>query len=120
MSSTRLGYSPKELAAKYTRTTAYKQLVSQHSLSDDGLWIAYSEYTEAGRKELGVFQGKLEHVVDYVSSKPEFWSYGSGGTIEKLEVKVIDEKTAGIEQALQERRNELLQQLAEVEKQLNK
>ena len=69
-----------------------RRISDSHSLSDYGFWRVLGEDGNAdfhgGRKipYLGTFEGTLKSVIKHAVQLPRFYSWGSGGTIEKIEV----------------------------------
>jgi hypothetical protein len=64
-----------------------KELLKNYSLDDHGVWLVFGEDVNADYSGhhhspfLGAFSGILRDVVAYAVDTPEFWSWGSGGSI---------------------------------------
>ena len=69
-----------------------RHILDSYSLSDYGVWRVLGEDGNAdfhgGRQipYLGTFEGTLNSVIKHAVQLPRFYSWGRGGTIEKIEV----------------------------------
>lgn len=72
-----------------------KRLFEKHSLSETGVWRIRGEDPNPDfgghhyQPELGTVEGKLEAVILYAVNLPGFYTWGGGGTIEKVEIKPV-------------------------------
>jgi hypothetical protein len=73
-----------------------KKLLQTHSLREHGIWQVFGEDRSCGGSfdapntpYLGTFEGQLSHVIDYMVELAPFWTYGSGGRIEQIQVQKI-------------------------------
>lgn len=67
---------------KYLQTYVGRTLISKHKFDEVGLWRITGEVDVAqGGKDMGIVNGRLDDVIEYAVNLPEFWSWGSGGTI---------------------------------------
>jgi hypothetical protein len=92
--TTKINLSPDELYEKYINNchSNFRSSAQARDLNEVAVWRVRGESTENGSGAvIGLYQGKLEHVIRYAVIQPHFWSYGSGGSIEKLDVKQVDE-----------------------------
>lgn len=77
---------------KYLQTYEGKRLVEKHDLQSHGTWSIKGEDPNCDfggyhhMPELAVVCGKLEDVINYATSLPRFYTWGSGGLITKLNV----------------------------------
>jgi hypothetical protein len=77
--------------------TAYsgQQLLKKHRLEEKGVWRVEGEDPNCDfggphhRPHIGDFEGKLENVIEAAVMEKEFWTWGGGGTITKIEVKSV-------------------------------
>jgi hypothetical protein len=78
---------------RFQKTYSYRHLIKTHSLEEQGTWQVFGEdrNTElAGQRQipyLGTYEGSLKDVIDTAVDLPEFWDWGYGGSIKKIEVK---------------------------------
>lgn len=68
--------------------------------------------------ELGVFRGKFEDVASYAVELPGFWVWGSGGSIEEIEIKEITADSSKKRKALLDEKKVLEKKLADIKKKL--
>ncbi len=68
--------------------------------------------------QLGIFEGTLEDVLLYVCDLKDFWTWGYGGSVEKVEVKKISAEDSGRRRDLKAKSDKYRALLAEVENQL--
>jgi hypothetical protein len=72
---------------KYIATYRGQNLLSKHSLEDEGFWEVRGEdpNCDLGGKHyepiIGVFEGKLRDVIKTAVMTQGFWQWGSGGSI---------------------------------------
>lgn len=76
-----------------------KNLLERHSLDEIGVWKIVSEGDEQGanRKTLAHVNGQLTDVIDLALKTPGFFSWGSGGSLEKITVLTTFEYTKVLE-----------------------
>jgi len=68
---------------KYLQTDIGRSLISKHTCDEISLWRIRSEGdVDFGGVDLGIVNGKLDDVIEYAVNLPEFWSWGSGGSID--------------------------------------
>lgn len=68
--------------------------------------------------DLGVFRGKFEDVAEYAVEIPDFWVWGSGGSIEEIKIKEITADVSKKRKALLEEQKALKKKLKEIEESL--
>ncbi len=96
-----------------------KQLLAKNAVLDYGVWEITGEQTDRETPpHLGYVEGVLEDVIDYAIALPNFWSWGSGGSIKRLDIKKVDAQTNQIERELKERREALEAELKEINQRL--
>lgn len=108
---------------KYINTYAHKQLMKQHTLSEEGIWEIRGEDPNCDfggshyQPYLGTVNGKLLDVLKTAVNLPNFWTWGAGGTIKKINVVTINDlhKTA----SLHEEKEKLQKRIKEIEKELS-
>lgn len=78
---------------EYTKVSyAGRKLLEKHDLVEYGIWTVRGEdpNPDMGGSHfqpfLGVFEGHLDHVIEAAVKLDRFWSWGGGGTIEKIHV----------------------------------
>lgn len=84
-------------AAKFDQwmKTSYrgKELLRKHKLDEFGIWRIRGEDPNCDlggahyQPELGVVEGKLKDVIKYAVKLSDFYTWGSGGDITKVEIK---------------------------------
>ena len=80
---------------KYLDTYAGKRLLSEHSLTEKGIWRIFGEdpNCEMGgshhQPDLGLYEGRLIRVIKHAVELPGFWQWGGGGRIEVATLPVI-------------------------------
>ena len=88
--------------AKYINGWDGKLLLQKHSVEDYGFWKVLGEDPNCDmggyhhRPELGIFEGKLRDVIQYVVTLPGWYAWGGGGKITAYKHKniiKIDEKS---------------------------
>lgn len=102
------------------RTTSYKTLLKEHSLDEVGYWQVVGETRDAytSGPVIGIYHGKLEHVIRYAVVQPAFVTYGSGGDINYVKVTEVSANSVNDFQKLQEERNRLEADLARIQARL--
>lgn len=105
--------------ARFTKTYSYRDLIKNHTLEEEGIWQIFGEDPNCDmggphiQPSLGFVEGKLSDVIEYAVELPNFWQWGSGGDIKKIDgIKKVDSKTA-------ERRKFLLEKRAEYQKMID-
>lgn len=94
--------------------------MKKHKPNEMGLWIVWSEdqtvenHIAANHKFLGVFEGKLQHIIEVAVTMDNFWFWGDGGFIEKTCITPITAQTALIRKTRQKKIKELEIQLKEL------
>lgn len=69
-----------------------QELVKKYTLDSYGIWKIEGEDPNAdfgGHHNppfLGIVEGKLNDVIEYAVTLPNFWSWGAGGSIKKIDV----------------------------------
>ena len=83
----------KQKARDYlARSYSGRKLLENHSLNEKGLWMIKGEDPNCDfggshhNPEIGVFNGTLEQATVYAVQQPKFYTWGSGGKIEKINV----------------------------------
>jgi hypothetical protein len=72
-----------------------KKLLEKHSLNEVGIWQIRGEDPNCDmggahyQPNLGTVEGRLEDVIRYAVKLPEFYTWGSGGNIEKIEIRKL-------------------------------
>lgn len=75
---------------KFKNSYTYKELIKQHSLEEYGVWKIRGEddnpdlHGQHYMPELGLFEGKLEDIINYAITLKRFWTWGAGGDIIKV------------------------------------
>ena len=101
----------------FKKGKAYKYLMKKYKPNDMGLWIIWSEdqtienHIAPNHKFLGVFEGKLQHVIEVAVTIDNFWFWDDGGYIEKTCITPITAQTALIRKNRQNKIAELESQL---------
>ena len=110
---------------KYKGSYSYRALVQKHKLTETGTWKVRGEDENCDfggshyMPELGMFEGKLEDIVAYAVTIPRFWTWGSGGSIEKVGPPIkIDSESNAKRIAAQEKISRLEAELKEARKEL--
>lgn len=65
-------------------------LTNKHSLNEYGFWKIVGEEQSCDgwgslQADLGVVRGRLDNVIKYAVGLTDFWSFGAGGRITKLD-----------------------------------
>ena len=69
-----------------------KRLLEKHSLAEDGVWQVRGEDPNPdmvghhSNPYIGTYQGTLEEVIKIAVMEDKFWTWGSGGDINKISV----------------------------------
>lgn len=78
---------------QYTKVSyAGRKLLEKHALVEYGVWMIRGEDPNQDfvgshfQPTLGVFEGYLDHVIEAAVKLDRFWTWGAGGTIEKIQV----------------------------------
>lgn len=97
----------------------YASLMKKYRLDEPGLWQVFGEDPNCDfggshvSPSLCFVEGTLNDVIEYAVELPNFWQWGAGGDIKKVDnIKVVDSKTV-------ERRRFLLEKRAEHQKMLD-
>ena len=110
---------------EYERTYSYRELVKKYPLDTEGLWKVLGEDPNCDfgghhhQPELGIFDGKLDDIINYAVSLNSFWSWGAGGNIMLVSVppKITPLSIAELERQLADaKRVELERQLAKAQR----
>lgn len=117
--------TPNSKLEQFKTTYSYKELIKKHSLSEEGTWKVLGEDPNADfggqhfEPDLGMFEGKLEDIIAYAVTLSSFWSWGAGGTIEKVgkPIKITAESNAARVRA-QKKVDELEEMLAQARNEL--
>lgn len=110
--------------AKYRASYNYRDLVSKHRLSEEGLWRVNGEDPNCDmggshvQPYLGTFEGKLEDIVTHAVSLPGFWQWGAGGTISKVAPVKINAEINARRNALESKIKDLEAQITRARKEL--
>jgi hypothetical protein len=107
------------IADYWYRSAGGDKLSKNHGLDTEGIWEIFAEPGDSAYgslRRLAVVEGRLEHVIGIAISLDDFFTYGQGGTIEKLDVKSITEMQRVGD--LHQRRVALREQLQTIEEQI--
>lgn len=100
------------------RIEAENRLIKKYPSTTYGVWHILGEDTSCGEKprckDFGFWEGFYSHIVSYALTLPDFFVYGNGGTIEKVEVKKLNEETIN----KIERKRLLLREREKIEKEI--
>lgn len=112
---------------KYIGSYEYENLLKKYSLEEEGMWQIFGEDPNCDfggshvQPNLGFVEGKLEDVIEYAVDLPNFWAWGSGGSIKKIDnVKQVNSKTAERRRMLLERRTDCEEMLRAIDAELEK
>ncbi len=102
-----------------------KSLLDEYPLTTYGTWRIFGEDSNPDFggshhcPELALVEGTLDDIIDYAVALPRFWAWGSGGEIRFVNtpVKIVPDTVKKIRE-LQEKKNELRQEIDEIDKQL--
>lgn len=67
---------------QFVKSDKYSSLLRQHKLDEDGIWLVRSEEFQT----IGHVSGKLDDAIKWAVSQTNWGGYGSGGSLEKLQV----------------------------------
>ncbi|CAB4134218.1 hypothetical protein UFOVP273_29 [uncultured Caudovirales phage] len=101
---------------KFINDSTGKELLKKHSLNEKGVWRVRGGDSNCDlggthyMPELGIFEGRLQDVLEYAVDIKRFWSWGPGD-ITKVTITKIDQFSA-------ENRRKLLARKAELEAEL--
>lgn len=110
---------------KFTKTRSYQDLLLKYHLFKTGVWRVQGEDPNCdmgghhSKPELGFFEGVLDDVIHHAVELPSFWQWGSGGSIQKVEITKLDPATIARQKELKDQKAELERQLAKINTQLN-
>lgn len=116
----------KDRLKQYTETSySGRKLLEAHDLNETGVWRIFGEDPNCDlgghhhEPDLGLFEGKLDDVIKYAVELPNFWTWGGGGRIVKIDapVKITSESVAR-RAVLKKERDELEARLKELNKEL--
>ena len=85
--------TPEQLYAQYQKTFNYTQL--KYPLSTEGIWNVRGEDPNCDwggshiMPQLGHYTGKLEDVIRFAVTLPNFWAWGAGGDFTLVTPKSI-------------------------------
>ena len=102
-----------------------KSLLDEYPLTTYGTWRIFGEDSNPDFggshhcPELALVEGTLNDIIDYAVALPRFWAWGSGGEIRFVNapVKIVPDTVKKIRE-LQEKKNELRQEIDEINRQL--
>lgn len=102
-----------------------KSLLDEYPLTTYGTWRIFGEDSNPDFggshhcPELALVEGTLNDIIDYAVALPRFWAWGSGGEIRFVNapVKIVPDTAKKIRE-LQEKKNELRQEIDEISRQL--
>ena len=102
-----------------------KSLLDEYPLTTYGTWRIFGEDSNPDFggshhcPELALVEGTLNDIIDYAVALPRFWAWGSGGEIRFVNtpVKIVPDTVKKIRE-LQEKKNELRQEIDEINNQL--
>lgn len=72
-----------------------QRLLENHSLTESGVWEVRGEDPNCDmggyhhQPYIGTYHGTLNQVIDKAVMSPNFWNWGAGGSIKKVDVKNI-------------------------------
>lgn len=80
---------------KWLKTYSGQKLLEKHSLDEDGIWQIKGEDPNCDlggyhhQPNLGTVSGVLRDVIDYAVELKDFYTWGGGGDIIKVEIKKV-------------------------------
>lgn len=87
---------PNEAVAKYLSNTYNGQkLFEKHKLNEEGVWEIYGEDPNCDfggshhTPKLGTFSGKLSSVLEIAINLSDFYTWGGGGEIRKIQIQTV-------------------------------
>lgn len=116
----------KDRLKQYTETSySGRKLLETHDLNETGVWRIFGEDPNCDlggphyEPDLGLFEGKLADVIAYAVELPNFWQWGGGGRIVKIDApKKITSDSVARRAVLKKERDELEARLKELNKEL--
>lgn len=116
---------------KFSETYGYGRLISNHSLTEEGVWDIYGEDPNCdmggshSQPYLGRVSGRLQDVIEFAEQLSGFWQWGAGGEIRKYNppnVKHIKpgEYSAAATKRRSEEKADIQRQIEELQEKLNK
>jgi hypothetical protein len=104
---------------------ARQRLMELHATSDEGIWSIHGEDPNCDlggshvEPHIETVEGRYGDIVDYALSLPDFFNWGHGGSIRKIEIKKkVDAATIGQRAELLKRRAELQAELDQIDTEL--
>lgn len=88
-----------KLIGKFFKTNSGIRMMEKYSLDDEGVWLVRGEdpNCDMGGQHhqplLGHFQGKLSDVIRIAVTLDRFWTWGGGGSIERIDILSTDDIT---------------------------
>lgn len=116
---------PEKDRSREIRDSARRELLLKHSPDDVGFWEIRGEDSNADlggghyQPLLAVAHGKYGDVVDYALEFDNFFAWGRGGDINKLNVVEVTGKSATRVKELRQRKAQLQAELHAVESELH-
>ncbi len=110
----------KDRLADYKHSYSYNALIKAHSLSEYGIWEVFGEDSNCDMggfhhmPSLGLYEGKLQDVLEIAVELPNFWNWGGGGDIRKT--KTI--KPIKVDAETNAKRDAIKHKIANLESQL--
>ena len=112
---------------RFIKSSSYSLLLREYRLDETGIWQIFGEDPNCdfggchSQPSLGFVEGKLEDVIEYAVELPNFWQWGAGGDIRKIDsIKKVDNKTAERRRYLTDRRTEYQEMLTAIDVELGK
>lgn len=75
-----------------------RELLKKHALTEEGIWEVRGEDPNPdmggphSNPYIGTYQGTLAKVIAFAVNHPNFWQWGAGGVIRKIEVQIPEAK----------------------------
>lgn len=110
----------------YLNTYSGKKLLEKHSLEESGTWKVLGEDSNCDfgghhhQPYLGTYDGKLRDVVNFAVEHKNFWTWGYGGSFEKIEIIKISAEHSQKILDLKRQKEDLEEQLRILAEQLKK
>ena len=104
---------------KYLKTYTGRELLKKHNLFEEGVWKIEGEDPNCdwggshSNPYLATVEGTLDKVIEYAIELPQFWTWGGGGKITKINILKVE--TAKKEANIQ-LKEKALSKLTKVEK----
>lgn len=112
---------------RFANSSSFSLLLKKYRIDETGIWQIFGEDPNPdfggchSRPSLGFVEGTLEDVIEYAVELPNFWQWGAGGDIVKLDkVTKVDNKTVQRRKYLNERRAEYQEMIKAVDVELGK